>query len=202
MKRILLLILLVLLVNACSKDEQHYQGYVEGENIYLASPFGGKLIQMLVTRGLQVKKGDLLFILDPKPQSINVDQLEASLISSKQTLIDLIKPKRQEEIDAIKAQIGQVNAQIDLAQVRVERYGILVKKNAVDKDTYDSMVEKLRELKDLKKQYEANLDLALLGARINQINSQAAQMESVRIRYIKMATDRKENLCSNRWSDF
>lgn len=176
---LIIMIFLIALVTACSKNARSYQGYIEGENIYLTSPFSGRLTQMLVTRGVRVKKGELLFTLEPKPQAFSVNQLEASLIASRQTLADLIKPKREEEIRAIKAQISQVDAQIDLAKVRVVRYETLLQRNAVDKDTYDEVVQKLKELESIKKEYEANLELALLGARTNQIEAQAAEVESV-----------------------
>ncbi len=42
----------------------HYQGYVEGENIYLAASSSGILVKRPVNRGQWVKKGDLIFQLD------------------------------------------------------------------------------------------------------------------------------------------
>ena len=40
------------------------QGYVEGEYVYIASPFAGQLETLSVQRGAQVKLADRLFALD------------------------------------------------------------------------------------------------------------------------------------------
>ncbi|MGZ9150733.1 MAG: secretion protein HlyD, partial [Nitrospira sp.] len=40
------------------------QGYVEGEYVYVASPYGGALTSLSVRRGTQVSAGESLFVLD------------------------------------------------------------------------------------------------------------------------------------------
>lgn len=172
-KRPFLMIILILLIG-CHPSKQRYQGYVEGEMLYLALPFAGEMQDLHVHRGAYVKKGDLLFVLDPKPQVFGVKQAAASLKQGQEQWIDLQKPKRIPEIDAIKAQLQQVEAQLALAAIRVKRNQTLFDKHVMDKDTLDAAVEHLREVQAFKKQYEANLALALLGARANQIDARHA----------------------------
>ena len=175
MRRLSILTLITAL-SACDSSDHTYQGYVEGENIYLATPYSGVLVKALVQRGEPVKKGALLFKLDPNPQILEVHQAEAALVQAKQVYNDLIKPRRQPEIDAIAAQVGQADAQMKLAALRVKRNQTLYLKHVMDKDSLDASLERYQELTYLKAQYEANLALAKLGSRSNRLKAQKAQI--------------------------
>ena len=171
----------ILLISSCSReDHKQFQGYVEGENIYLASPYFGILTELKVTRGEHVNKGQLLFQLDPNPQQLNISQVQGELEQSKNTLVDLEKPRRLPEISAIEAQIEQANSQIQLAQIRVDRYQKLYKRQAIDKDSVDAAIAHWEQQKQLKQQYESNLALAKLGGRDDQVKAQKAKINSLR----------------------
>lgn len=164
-------------LSSCHDAAHHrYQGYIEGRNTYLASPYSGKLIKAWVVRGERVKKGQLLFQLDPEPQMMEIKQANAALAQSRQMLDDLKKPRRPAEIAAIEAQVGQADAQLHLAKLRVKRHEILYAKHVLDKDTLDASVERVRETEYLKSQFEANLALSKLGSRENLIKAQVAQI--------------------------
>ena len=174
---LILNLIMLLWFNGCSRHEvQWFQGYIEGENIYLACPFDGKLVQKLVLRGQRVKQGDLLFVLDPNPQQITVTQNEAQVQEQLNTLQDLEKPKRPPEIDAIASQIQQAEANSALAALRVKRYEQLYQHNAVELDRVDEVRATQRVDLALKAEYEANLALAHLGAREDQILAQKAKV--------------------------
>lgn len=101
-------LLLSLLIASCNDNSQtHIAGYVEGENIFLASPFSGVLEKLLVHRGQHVSKGSLLFILDPKPQIMTLVQVRGELQQAQASLADLKKPRRLPELSAIEAQINK-----------------------------------------------------------------------------------------------
>ncbi|CDZ76535.1 Multidrug resistance protein MdtN [Legionella massiliensis] len=178
-----IILILAMFVGCWSSDNvKTYQGYVEGENVYLASPYSGILKKLLVSRGEHVQRGQLLFILDQNPQELIVKQGEANLLQANKVLNDLEQPRRTPEIEAIKAQIEQADAEMKLAEIRVNRYVTLLEKNAVDKDTVDAMITRYREQKNLKEQYEQNLQLARLGSRDEQIKAQEAQVISLTAR--------------------
>lgn len=172
-------VLILALMMGCHHTKHQYQGYVEAETLYLAIPFSGLLQTMHVQRGAHVQKGQLLFDIDPNPQAFGLEQAKANLKRGEETWIDLTKPKRIPEVDAIRAQIAQVNAQISLAAIRVKRNQILFDKRVMDRDTLDSALEHLQEVEALKQQYEANLALALLGARSHQKLAQQAENVSL-----------------------
>ncbi|WP_133140508.1 HlyD family secretion protein [Legionella genomosp. 1] len=179
MRKFFLILLTIGSLIACHQSqERQIQGYVEGENIYLASPYSGILETLAVQRGQMVKKGDLLFQLDKNPEFLQIKQFEADLQQAKNLLKDLENPRRKPEIAAIQAQIEQTEAQIKLAEVRVRRYQELYRKQAASKDVLDEAVAVYQEQVKLKEQYESNLRLARLGSREEQINAQKAQIAS------------------------
>lgn len=187
--RILSLILLLGLIFGCGQsDKNSFQGYVEGENVYLASPYAGNLINLAVHRGQSVAAGEFLFQLDPKPEILQVNQAENDLIQAEHVLQDLLNPRRTPEIEAIKAQIEQTNAKLELAALRVTRNQTLYKKNAIDKDTVDASLAELKLEQKIKDQLQANLDLAEMGGREEQILAQKAQIVSL-----------KEKLAESSW---
>lgn len=174
-----LIISLSFLLLSCSSQEEHYQGYVEGENIYLTSSENGILKELLVQRGEKVKAGELLFKLDPFPQILEIRQNQANYVQGERLLQDLIRPKRPQEIEALEASVKQVNAQKTLAELRLKRYEELYKKHIVPKDTLDSSLERFKELKYLQENSQAKLDLAREGARVDQIAAQRAKVSGL-----------------------
>lgn len=170
------LALFILLCSCNGGDHPQFSGYVEGENIYLASPYFGVLKELNVHRGEHVEKGQLLFRLDPNPQEMSVFQAKAELEQAQNALADLEKPRRLPELSAIEAQIQQANAQIELARIRVDRFQKLYNKQSVDKDSLDAAIATLQQQTQLKEQYQANLALAKLGGREDQIKAQNAQI--------------------------
>lgn len=58
-------------------------GKVRAEVVDVAALISGKIVEIKVNDNFEVKKGDLLFSLDPKPFQIQVDQAQAKLASAK-----------------------------------------------------------------------------------------------------------------------
>ena len=69
------------LISSCSDAPQdRFQGYVEGEFVYVASSLPGQLQSLSVRRGQQVKTGDPLFALDETAERAARDQAKAELV--------------------------------------------------------------------------------------------------------------------------
>jgi HlyD family secretion protein len=77
------LLLAPFFISSCSSPPQdHFQGYVEGEFVYIASPLAGQLESLQVRRGDQVKVGDPLFALEATAEKAALDQARAALVLS------------------------------------------------------------------------------------------------------------------------
>lgn len=172
-------VLLFVALIGCGRSEHHYQGYIESDTLYLSQPFAGVLKHRYVHRGEYVKKGQVLFEIDPDPETFKLEEAKAALAQGQQTLEDLQKSRRVPELDAIKAQIIQVEAEISLAQLRLKRNQTLFNKKVIAPDTLDAAQEYLNERLAQKQQLEANLALAQLGARSNQIEAQVEANKSL-----------------------
>lgn len=180
-----LLVLLSIILMSCRGSVHEVQGYVEGRYTFMSSPFSGRLDKLYVSRGDKVKKGQAIFKLDDNPEIMLLESASSRWQASIDTLNDLLAPRRAPEIQAIQAQIQQVEAQLILAQQRIARYDQLYKKGAVDKDTYDSVKARLDELQKQKTQYQANLSLAQLGDRDERVRAQKNTVHSLEAKYLQ-----------------
>jgi HlyD family secretion protein len=75
--------LALFLISSCnSRNQNRFQGYVEGEFVYVAPPLAGQLESLKVQRGDQVKAGDPLFALDETAEKAALDMARAALVLS------------------------------------------------------------------------------------------------------------------------
>ena len=170
-----------LLAAACSKGgEQAYQGYVEGEFVYVASQMAGRLDELPVERGSWVRPGDGLFVLEHALEAQGVDKAKADLLHDQNTLNDLKKGLRPEEVDQLLARIDQTQSQLALNKLEMERRKRLLTTGAVAKEEYDQAVNAFitsqGQLADLK----AQLATGKLGSRVDQILAAKAQVDSAK----------------------
>ena len=71
-------------ITGCSSNSpDEFQGYVEGEYVYVASPLGGALTNLAVARGDEVKSGQLLFALERESEVSAVLQAEKNLAQAR-----------------------------------------------------------------------------------------------------------------------
>ncbi|MCH9756409.1 MAG: HlyD family efflux transporter periplasmic adaptor subunit [Gammaproteobacteria bacterium] len=173
-----------LLFSGCDSRANHsVQGYVESEDLYLASPYAGTLVSLPVSRGAAVKKGDLIFRLASNPEQLKVMQLEKIIKEEKSVLLDLKKPKREAEIAIAEAQVKQVEARLSLAKLRMRRFKELYAKKAGSRDESDAAFQRFKELQALRLQRLEQVALSKLGARDNKILAQIAKLSAVTVRH-------------------
>jgi HlyD family secretion protein len=175
--RIFIFIGFTLTLSACHK-ETILAGYIEGEYTNVASNLSGILIKLLVQRGQEVRGGQLLYQLDPLPQSAQLEQAKKDLESEKNRLVDLELSQRSTIIQSILAQIEQAKANLDLSKINYTRFYTLLQQRAIDKATVDNAYYVY--MRDLKRVNEliANLSEAKLGAREFLIKTQQEKVQS------------------------
>jgi HlyD family secretion protein len=183
---LLALMMLFALVGCSDQDKPAYLGYIDGKYIYLSSSVPGNLIQRLVNRGEQVKEGQKLYTLDPNPQQSELEQAQAQLTQSRQTLANLITGQRQTILNEITAQQRQAQADFVLAEQNIKRYRKLYKDGAVGKAELDSREATYNSTKEKVKEVNANLAEAKLGARKHLIFAQEAEVDVERANIKKL----------------
>ena len=115
-------LVVALIFGSCSDSKtSHYQGYVEGEFVYVASPFGGRLDQLMVRRGQQITNQSPLFYLESEDEREAVRQADEAWRAVISTLEDAKKGKRPDELDVIRAQIAEAVANEKNSAIQLRR---------------------------------------------------------------------------------
>jgi HlyD family secretion protein len=123
------------LLAGCSKNSTgRFQGYVEGEYVYVASPIAGALTNLAVARGDSVTNGQILFELERGSEAAALDQAEKNLASARASLalsesaFDRREKLREnngvvsaEELDQARAQRDADTAQVAAQQAAFEK---------------------------------------------------------------------------------
>lgn len=163
---------------ACKPSTNQYQGYVEGNLTYVSTPFDGQLIKLKVQRGDSVTVGQLLYQLEPQPQSSAFTQALATVKQLTANLADLEKGGRPSELETINAQIDQAIAQLNYAKLALKRSNTLVKTQAQAQETLDQNLQNAAVLENKITELKANLTTAQLGGRIDAVNAAQAALEA------------------------
>ncbi|MGH8558823.1 MAG: HlyD family secretion protein [Methylococcales bacterium] len=172
---------------ACDEERKpFFQGYVEGDYVYLAAPGAGYLNSLNVGRGTYVAAGTIAFSIDDDLEQFELDEAEAQMISAQEKVANLKEPRREPEIAALEAQLKTRQANLQFAQAQLKRMEDLVKKGFISKAGLDearsvhddnaAQVEAARELLaayriTLGRQPEirgAEADLKAAGAKMEQ----------------------------------
>ncbi|MDR2711060.1 MAG: HlyD family efflux transporter periplasmic adaptor subunit [Burkholderiales bacterium] len=173
--------LLSILLSACAeKTAETYQGYAEGEYVYVASPLGGRLDSLAVRRGMEVESGAPLFALESEKETAAVQQAQAQLATAQAQLSDIKTGRRVPEVEVIEAQLAQAQAQLTQAKTQAERDekqlaigGIAEAQRDDSRSRFETAAARVREL-------QHQIEVARLPNRGEQIKAQEAQVTAMR----------------------
>ena len=173
-------VIIAAVLMACQRPpSDRVQGYVEGEFVYVASPFVGALESLTVRRGAQVRVGEPLFALERVSEKAARDEADRRLSQALANLEDARKGKRPTEIESIKAQLKQAQAALRLSSREVVRQEGLT---AVPGAAVELEVDRARAARDQDRQrvvqLQADLDTALLGSRTDQVIAAEAEVRA------------------------
>ena len=181
-QRILIFSLLALaaaLLAGCSGGSSGaFQGYIEGEYVYVAAPLGGALTNLAVARGDSVTNGQLLFELERGSEADAVQQAEKNLAQAKAQLDDLTKGQRPTEITSLEAQLERAKADLKLADAELARREKLGGGDVISKEELDQARAQRDADQAQVKQLAADLETAKLGGREDAIRAAQAAVAS------------------------
>ena len=172
-------ILGVALIAGCSRNSSNeFQGYIEGEYVYVASPLGGTLTNLAVARGDTVTNGQLLFGLERGSEADAVQQAEKNLAQAKFQLDDLKKGQRPTEIASLEAQLDRANANLKLANDELARREKLGGADVISREELDQARAQRDADQAQVDQFAADLETAQLGGREDAIRAEQAMVAS------------------------
>ena len=128
----------VLFVAACSRPAEHrYQGYLEGEYIYVSSPLAGRLETLAVTKGSRVDTGAALFALERSAELATQRQVADQHRTAQARLEDLKKGSRPTELATLAARLDQARAAAELSKLELDRQAGLFKGHVISENDFD-----------------------------------------------------------------
>ncbi len=169
------------LLAGCSGEQSlTYQGYVEGEYVYVASPVAGRLDKLHVQRGQTVEAKSPLFNLETEQEFAAKQQADEQLNAALAQLADLNVGRRKPEVAVTQAQLAQAQAALEQAVLQLKR----------DEGQFDAggiaraQLEESRANQAIKaarvRELAGQLDVTRLPAREDQIRAQSAQVAAAR----------------------
>lgn len=175
--KVTLTTLLAALLAGCGKNTSgSFQGYVEGEYVYVAAPLGGTLTNLAVARGQSVTNGQLLFELERQSEAAALEQARSQLAQAQAQLEDLTKGKRPTEIAALEAQLASAQADLKLAQAEFDRREKLGGSDVVSREELDKARASQEAAQAQVTRLTADLETARLGAREDAIRAAKANV--------------------------
>jgi HlyD family secretion protein len=179
MRFYLIVLLAALSLGGCHQPASpRYQGYLEGDFIYIGSPLAGKLEKLAVTKGTPVTAGATLFALEQKAELAAQRQTAEQLRATEARLEDLKKGARTSELAGLEARRDQARAAQQLSQLELARVEALHKTNVVSDSDFDrarlTHEQSVRALDEL----SAQLATAQLGGRPDAILAATAEVSA------------------------
>jgi HlyD family secretion protein len=175
------LIVLMAVVLACNNGPRNiYQGYIEGDYLYLSSSVGGTVANVPVAKGTRVEAGAVLFELDPEPERAAYQEALSQFEAAQALYEDKTKGQRSSELAAIEASIRQADAALAFSKKEYERLKELFEKAIIAQDKLDSSKSAYDRDRAAVAELRARLKTAGLGARYDQIAAAGKDVERAR----------------------
>ncbi|MGF6598798.1 HlyD family secretion protein [Paraburkholderia sp. GAS448] len=163
----------------CSKEAPGtWQGYVEGEFVYLASSQAGQLTELSVSRGQTVADHAPLFTLEAQNETEAVVEAREQLRAARSQLADLNTGKRPPEVDVTEAQLVQAQADAARAATQYQRDELQLRAGGIAQSQLDDSRATARSTAARVRELKSQVAVARLPGRIEQIRAQNAQVEA------------------------
>jgi HlyD family secretion protein len=172
-------LLSVLAAAGCSRSgAKAWQGYLEGDYVYVSSPLSGRLDKLSVSKGSRVTEGAPLFELENASETDARRQAEQQLQAARDQFADIEKGSRPEEIAALEAHLGEARATAELSKLDLARQESLFKTGAISESDYDRA--RLTHVTNQRAVDEgsARLDTARLGGRPDAVSAVGAAVRA------------------------
>ncbi len=153
------------------------QGEVEATQIDLASKVPGRVTELFVKNGEQVKKGDLLFVLDSPEIRAKLAQAQAAVDAAGSMRDKAFKGARIEEIQAARNLRDKARAGLELAEKTQARIQRLYDDGVLPLQKLDEATAQLKAARETAKAANASYTMARKGARIEDKKASEALVE-------------------------
>lgn len=150
---------------------QTFQGYGEGEYIYLSAIDAGTLETLSVPRGARVEADQVVFSFDSTVQTNALNEAEGQREAARHQLANLMTGKREQEIAVLIAGQKRAAAALKLSEDQLARKSKLRKAAIVSQAEYDVAVNEHQRSQATLDELDAQINAARLTARVDEIGA-------------------------------
>ncbi len=168
------------LFSTCSPPPPFATGYVEGEYVLIAPVATAQIETLSVARGDRVEEGAVLVDMERRDAEIALSEATAALAQAESQLANLREGRRPEEIRVIEATLASAKAQADEADRAAERLKSLAQRGAATATQAEDAATAAMVAHAKVAEAEANLTVARLPARAQEIAGAEAGVEGAR----------------------
>ena len=177
-KRVVL-ILISLVITACSDSNEGVAlGTLERERVIHPATTNEILIDLPVSAGRLVEKGQVIAKFDTELQQAIVAKAQAQLAQATAFLEKTLNGARPEEVAAASAKVAAANAAYTQSEANFRRAKTLVKDKLASQETLDSATAARDETFANLESAKQNLNELTNGSRVEDINSAKAQVQA------------------------
>mgnify|MGYP000644213472 CR=1 FL=1 len=183
----LLAVAVALAMAGCSRARSSgWQGYLEGEYLYVSAPAGGKVERLDVERGASVEAGARLFALESEPEQSARAEQAGRLAQARARVDDLKKGSRPTELATVEAGLNAARSRLELADTHVRRVRDLRTANVVPQEDLDRAETERRNAAESVAQAESELETARLGGRDDALRAAEAEVVAAEARWSQL----------------
>ena len=177
-KRVVL-ILISLVITACSDSNEGVAlGTLERERVIHPATTNEILIDLPVSAGQLVEKGQVIAKFDAELQQAIVAKAQAQLAQATAFLEKTLNGASPEEVAAASAKVAAANAAYTQSEANFRRAKTLVKDKLASQETLDSTTAARDETFANLESAKQNLNELTNGSRVEDINSAKAQVQA------------------------
>ncbi len=178
--RLMFLSLALVLAGCSGSRTESYQGYVEGEFVYLSSSQPGHLERLSAARGQQVKSDAPLFSLEATEEKAEQQQAQHQLATAEAQFADLQTGKRTPELEVIRAQLLQAEASAQKSALQRQRDEAQFRAGGVSREQLEATVAQASSDAARVRELQSQVDVARLPGREQQLKAQTGQVQAAR----------------------
>jgi HlyD family secretion protein len=179
--QILPLLLMVLLAASCNNNKPDQsienQGKVKQETIAIAPKIAGRILEIKVSEGQLVHKGDTLAILDVPEISSKLQQAEGAIASAQGQLSLTLNGATSEQLAQLQGQIDAASAQLQFAEQSFNRMKNMYEDSLVPAQQFDEVSSKYKAAQAQVQALQARKLEVVKGTRPETITTARGQVE-------------------------
>ena len=171
------------LFKANNPEQTVYSGMLETTEINVASEISGRVHTLLVEKGSNVTKGQLLATLEPDILNAKKGQAEGMVNAAKSLYNKAEYGARKEEVNALQNQYQIAKSQFDFSEKTYKRFQALYADGIISKQEMDEIQFKYDAAKEQMNAAKSVWEMAKKGARKEDISAAYGSYETAKSAY-------------------